>query len=90
MTIKEEIHWLRFNYHEDEAQFTGVAFQVAGADQIRVWTTYRGYPESEVHSLKVLTRREARKKWRELVEMTGYHEDMCYDYAGTYSRQCGE
>ena len=86
----EDIHWLRFNEHEDEAQDTGRAFQVTGSNEVSVWSTFRGYPESEVYSRQTMTKAEARKLWLGLLEMPSYDDQHCYTHEGTYPRQCGE
>lgn len=91
-TKTNEIHWLRFNEHEDEAQHTGLAFQVQDDDTVSVWYTFRGYPEWEEDTRKELSKAEARKLYREcLDEVSNWsgHSDHVWEAAGTYNRGCG-
>ena len=59
--------YLGYMLHEDEAQQTGMAFKPLDSNRVLVWTTFRGYPESEQESEKVMSTQEARELYRKLV-----------------------
>ena len=80
-------HWLRFLECEDEAEHTGIAFTVPDdllTQEVLVWNTYHGYPESEDYSARWSSRTDARELWRSLVDSGRYVQE------GTLSRECGE
>lgn len=59
-------HLLSFLLHEDEAQKTGMAFEVISPTHMKVYNTFHGYPEEEKASEQIMTIGEARKLYREL------------------------
>ena len=73
------VHHLQYLMHEDEADMTGLSFTaVPGRDQIKVWTTYRGYPEFEKSSERIMGVAEARKLWKELLRSGEYVHSYSY------------
>jgi hypothetical protein len=77
---KETTHYLHYNFCEDEADMTGMAFvSNAGGKTVDMYTTYSGYPEWEKESRKTLPVEEARAIWKELVAERDHGGDHIFE-----------
>ena len=76
------VHHLQYLMHEDEAdKGEGLSFTAVphcGRDQVKVWTTYRGYPELEKSSARIMGVAEAKKLWKELLSSGEYVHSHSY------------
>lgn len=69
---KNDVHHLRYLWHEDEAQTTGLAFQNQDNGNVLVWNTFWGYPEWEADSERILSRKQAIALWRKCLASGDY------------------
>jgi outer membrane receptor for monomeric catechols len=66
--------WLANVAHEDEAQSTGLAFQVnPDGKTVDIWATFCGYDEMERETCKRVSIQEAREIYRERISQECSH-----------------
>ena len=70
--------YLRYVLCEDEAQQTGMGFQVLDEDRVIVWRTFHGYDEWERDSEEILPVQEARDLYLKLISLDYDGPESCY------------
>lgn len=70
---RNNLHVLRSNVIQDEADAYGIAFHVVGDDAVDVFGIHAAY--QDVYTAKRMTRAEARAEWTRLLNMIGLCDD---------------